>query len=163
MVGERAHSGDRDETPAEQADRNFTDLLQELRVSQTGVQFLFAFLLILAFQTRFAEIGEFDSAVYVVTILCCAAATIFLIAPVAVHRAMFARRRKAEVVQVSARYAKVGLACLALSMVGALLLALDAAISRSWAITLSVLVALAIVVVWLVHPHVLARRSEERS
>lgn len=48
-------------------------------------------------------------------------------------------------------------------MVGALLLALDAAISRSWAITLSVLVALAIVVVWLVHPHVLARRSEERS
>jgi hypothetical protein len=39
----------RGETEAQAADRHFSELLQELRVAQTGVQILFAFLLGLAF------------------------------------------------------------------------------------------------------------------
>ncbi|MBA3250821.1 MAG: sodium:proton antiporter [Geodermatophilaceae bacterium] len=153
--------GSRDETAAEQADRKFDDLLQELRVSQTGVQFLFAFLLILAFQNRFADIDEFDQTVYVVTIVCCAMATILLIAPVAVHRAMSGQHRKDEIVAVSARYAQAGLGFLGLSMVGALVLALDATMTRTWAIVIALVVGAGIVTAWVLHPRTLVRRAEE--
>lgn len=149
----------RDETPEEQADRNFDDLLQELRVSQTGVQFLFAFLLILAFQNRFADIDGFVRTTYVVTVLCTTAAATLLIAPVAVHRALHGLRRKPEVVQVSSRYAQTGLVFLALSMVGALLLALDATLPRLGAIALAVFVGAMIGTAWLAHPMLLARRA----
>lgn len=155
--------GSRDETAEEQADRKFDDLLQELRVSQTGVQFLFAFLLILAFQNRFADIDKFDQTVYVVTIVCCAIATILLVAPVAVHRAMSGQHRKDEIVAVSARYAQAGLGFLGLSMVGALVLALDATMTRSWAIVIALVMGAGIVTAWVVHPRVLATRAGERS
>ena len=51
------NAGERGEAPLKRADRNFADLLQELRVAQTGVQILFAFLLGLAFTDQFAEPG----------------------------------------------------------------------------------------------------------
>lgn len=149
----------RDETPEEQADRNFDDLLQELRVSQTGVQFLFAFLLILAFQNRFADIDAFVRTAYVATVLSTTAAATLLIAPVPVHRALHGHRRKPEVVRVSSRYAQAGLVFLGLSMVGALLLALDATLPRPWAITLAIGVALAVGTAWLLHPMRLAREA----
>lgn len=155
-------NGSRNETAEEQADRKFDDLLQELRVSQTGVQFLFAFLLILAFQTRFESIDTFAQTVYVVTIACCAVATILLIAPVAVHRALSGLHRKDQVVTVSARYARGGLAFLGLSMVGALVLALDATISRIGAIVIAVVVGAGIVTAWVLHPRALARGAGER-
>jgi hypothetical protein len=40
----------RGETPMQRADRAYAEILQEVRVAQTGVQILFAFLLALAFQ-----------------------------------------------------------------------------------------------------------------
>ena len=43
----------RSETPTERLDRNWSNLLQELRVVQTGVQLLTGFLLTLPFQQRF--------------------------------------------------------------------------------------------------------------
>ena len=93
----------RDETPQERADRNFTELLQELRVAQTGVQILFAFLLTLPFSSRFADISARDRVAYVVTLLASAAAAVLLIAPVSYHRLVFRRNRKQELVQTAAR------------------------------------------------------------
>jgi hypothetical protein len=52
------NAGQRSETPLKRADRNFAELLQELRVAQTGVQILFAFLLGLAFTNRFATLAS---------------------------------------------------------------------------------------------------------
>lgn len=156
-----AKDGSRDETPEERADRKFEDLLQELRVSQTGVQFLFAFLLILAFQTRFEQIDAFDQTVYVLTIVCCATATILLIAPVAVHRAMSGQHRKDEIVAVSSRYAQAGLGFLGLSMVGAVLLALGAVLARPGAIVIALVVGAGISTGWLLHPRALARKFGE--
>ena len=46
----------RDETPEQRADRNFGDLLQELRVTQTGVQILFSLLLTVPFSARFEQV-----------------------------------------------------------------------------------------------------------
>src|SRR3954470_423213 len=84
-VAGRGGSG-RSETPLERWDRNFGELLQELRVAQTGVQVLFAFLLTLPFTNRFERIAGIDRYTYVGTVVAAAAATALLIAPVSYHR-----------------------------------------------------------------------------
>src|ERR1051326_7498703 len=99
----------RDESAAERADRNFTELLQEVRVAQTGVQILFAFLLTMPFSARFTAIGAVDRAVYVVTLLAAAGASALLVAPVAYHRQVFRQHRKAELVDTASRFARTGL------------------------------------------------------
>jgi hypothetical protein len=115
----------RDEPAAERLDRNYAELLQEVRVAQTGVQILFAFLLALAFQPRFSELSTFDRAIYLVTLLAAAVAAILLIAPVAVHRILFRRRLKDELVQLTSRLAAGGLAFLLVAILGAVLLVVD--------------------------------------
>lgn len=158
-------SGDLDErpgeTPAERSDRTFADLLQELRVTQTGVQILFAFLLILAFQGRFTELDRLGVIVYAVTVVFCVSAAIFLIAPVALHRAMFGLGRKAEMVRVSAREARTGLALLGVAIVGATLLSLDMALPRWLALVIVGGIALMLVTIWYVVPARRARRPAE--
>ena len=47
----------RQETDAERSDRNWAELVQELRVAQTGVQVLAGFLLTLPFTATFFDIG----------------------------------------------------------------------------------------------------------
>ena len=116
---------ERDETPAERADRNMAELLQELRVALPGVQVLFAFLLAVPFQQRFADVTSFQEKTYFVTLLLSSAATAFLIAPTAYHRLNFARRDKAHIVAMASRLTIVGLALLALAMTGAVLLVTD--------------------------------------
>ena len=76
----------RDETPMQRLDRNWADLLQELRVVQTGVQLLTGFLLTLPFQARFEQLSAYERAVYLITVALSVAATGFLIAPVSLHR-----------------------------------------------------------------------------
>src|SRR3954471_6410283 len=100
----------RDETDLERWDRNFTELLQELRVAQTGVQILFAFLLTLPFTNRFGDVSRLDEVVYVVPLVASASATAFLIAPVSGHRQVFRMGRKPELVQFASRLLPVGLA-----------------------------------------------------
>jgi multisubunit Na+/H+ antiporter MnhE subunit len=89
------------------------ELLQELRVAQTGVQILFAFLLTLAFQPRFADITEAQRWTYVVTLLLSVVTAGLLVAPVAVHRATFQRGLKMETVLLGHRLFTAGLAMLA--------------------------------------------------
>ena len=89
----------RDETPQERADRNWNELLQELRVSQTGVQVLAGFLVTLPFQSRFEELDSFQRAWYV-GLLALAFATVgVMLAPVAIHRRVFQSDAKPELVQ----------------------------------------------------------------
>jgi hypothetical protein len=118
------------ESELERWDRNFNDLLQELRVAQTGVQILFAFLLTLPFTNRFAGLGTFDRVVYLVALLSAAAAAGMLIAPVAYHRMLFRRHRKPEVVRSSHRMATGGLVFLAVAMVASILLVVDVVAGR---------------------------------
>jgi hypothetical protein len=72
----------RSETPTERLDRNWSILLQELRVTQTGVQLLTGFLLTLPFQQRFDRLDGVMRAIYVTSAACSVAATIALVAPV---------------------------------------------------------------------------------
>jgi hypothetical protein len=115
----------RGETPLQRADRAYGEILQEIRVAQTGVQILFAFLLALAFQARFASVTSFQRGTYVVTLMLCAAATALLIAPAAIHRVVYRRRLKQYVLRVANRLALSGLVLLLFSLVSAVLLIMD--------------------------------------
>jgi hypothetical protein len=110
---------------AERWNRNFQELLQELRVAQTGVQILFAFLLTLAFTNRFTELGTAQRAVYVATLVVASAATGLLIAPVSYHRIVFRRHLKPQVVRAAHKMAAGGLVFLAAAVVGAVFLVVD--------------------------------------
>ena len=148
----------RDETEDEQADRRYEELLQELRVAQTGVQFLFAFLLTLAFTQRFSQIDDFQLAVYVGTLLATAVASALLIGPVPLHRILFHRGLKPRLVQGSDLMARGGLVMLCLAINGAVLLILDVVLSGVLPFLLSAAVTLWFLLVWYVLP-MAARRS----
>ena len=98
------------------------ELLQELRVASLGVQFLFAFLLVVPFQQGWADVTEFEKRVYFTDLLLTAAAGICLMAPVARHRIRFRDLDKKWIVDSSHKYAIVGMVCLALAISGVILL-----------------------------------------
>lgn len=142
----------RGEQPQQRADRNFVDLLQELRVMQTGVQVLFALLLTVSFTTEFTQADLFQRVVYVVTLVCCAVATALLIAPVAFHRQLFQRDRKADVVRAAHQLLRSGMLVMVLAVAGALLLVVDQAVGRVLGLVLSTVVGLVFVLLWFVLP-----------
>src|SRR5690348_498439 len=118
-------TADRNETDLERADRNLAELLQEVRVVQTGVQVLFGFLLAIVFQTRFKDITTFQKAVYLVTLLAAVAAAVLLMAPTAYHRLLFRQGDKEHLVDVANRLTMIGLAAVGVSMIGVVLLICD--------------------------------------
>jgi hypothetical protein len=132
----------RHETDTERLDRNFNELLQELRVSQTGVQILFAFLLTLPFTQRFREVSEFQKDVYFVTLLFAACASILFIGPVSWHRVLFRRQEKGEVV-FAANW---------MAIVGVILFVSDFLFSATAAVVASGCIGAMIVVLWYALP-----------
>ncbi|GAB3943175.1 DUF6328 family protein [Micromonospora vulcania] len=145
------------ETEKQRWQRNFADLLQELRVAQTGVQILFAFLLTLPFSNGFTQTSEFQRDVYVVALLAAAAATAMIISPVAFHRALFRQGRKPELVRFAHRMATGGLAFMLIAMVSAVLLITDFVLDRPIAFVLSAVTGLWFLTFWMFLPF--ARRS----
>lgn len=141
-----------DETEAERADRNFGDLLQELRVAQTGVQILFAFLLTIPMQARFEKIDEWQRDVFIAALLCSALATAFIIAPVAYHRVLFRRRMKDHIVRAASRLAAAGLLFLGLAVVASVHLVLDLVLNRPVALIVAGGLAVLLLVLWLLLP-----------
>jgi Family of unknown function (DUF6328) len=135
------------------------ELLQELRVAQTGVQILFAFLLTLSFTERFGSIDEVQRWTYVVTMLCSVLTAGLFVAPAAVHRVTFRRGIKAETVQLGHRLFALGLGALALTLTGSVLLVLDVAVGRSFAIFAAVVVGVVLGLLWFVLPLPLLRRA----
>lgn len=117
----------RHETDEERADRKWGDLIQEVRVAQTGVQILFGFLLTVVFQQKYASLEDTDKTIYIVTVVLGAAATGALIGPVSLHRLVSGQRVKAEAVAWASRMTFVGLLLLLATMTSSLLLILRVA------------------------------------
>jgi hypothetical protein len=140
------------ETVAERADRNFGDLLQELRVAQTGVQILFAFLLTLPLQARFEKLDDWEIGTFVTALLLSAGASVCLIAPVAYHRALFARKMKHEVVKAASRFAILGLGLLAMAITCAVDLVLDLVLGRTPALYIAGGLAVVLFLTWAALP-----------
>jgi hypothetical protein len=128
------HEG-RDETFDEKMDRNWAELLQELRVLQTGVQILAGFLLTLPFQTRFETLDDFEVMLYLSNVVLAALTTALILLPVSAHRRLFRRGLKATLVSSADRIAKVALAGVALLSVGTSALVFDVTAGRGAGLT----------------------------
>ncbi|WP_030020093.1 DUF6328 family protein [Streptomyces monomycini] len=121
----------RRESAEERADRRWNELLQEVRVAQTGVQILFGFLLTVVFTPRFASLEPVDRAIYVVTLCLGAAANGALIGPVAFHRLVTGLHLKAQTVTWASRLTIVGIVLLLATIISAFLLILRVALHDS--------------------------------
>lgn len=140
------------ETPEERADRRWADLLQELRVAQTGVQILFGFLLTVVFQQRFTDLSETDRHIYTLTVVLGAATVGALVGPVSLHRLLTGRRLKPETVRLASRLTLLGLFLLLCTMTSSLLLVLRLAVQETWAVWLVGGMAMWFVLCWFVVP-----------
>ncbi|MFJ5533286.1 DUF6328 family protein [Streptomyces sp. NPDC093261] len=151
----------RHETPLERADRNFAELLQELRVTQTGVQILFAFLLTLAFTQRFPSLDTAQRVTYVTTLLLAMVAAALFTAPAALHRMLFQQNVKPAIVRISSRLAAAGLVVLALAFTGSVLLVVEVSLGRAAGIAAGAGTLLVCAALWHVLP-LLVRRAVVR-
>jgi hypothetical protein len=147
----------KNETEKQRWDRNFADLLQELRVAQTGVQILFAFLLTLPFSAQFTRTTDFQRDVYIVALLAAAFATAMIISPVAFHRALFRQGRKPELVRFAHRMASGGLAFMLIAMISSILLITDFLLSLTMAVVLTTIAGAFFLTFWAALPF--ARRN----
>jgi hypothetical protein len=142
----------RDETESERLDRNLQEMLGELRVALPGVQVLFAFLLVVPFNQRFAEVTSFQKTVYFATLLCTAASTVCLIAPTAHHRIQFRQQDKYRILHTGNRIVVVGLLLLAIAMTGAVLFVTDFLYGNTTTTVAVAAVAAAFGVLWFAIP-----------
>jgi hypothetical protein len=146
----------RNETHLERCDRNLVELLQEVRVVQTGVQVLFAFLLMAPLTPGFADLGALQRLEYFVTLTLAGAAAVLLIAPTAYHRVLFRLGDKDYLVTVANRLTIAGLTAVAMSMIGAFVFVTDILFGQTAALVAGAATGTALVVLWGALP--LARR-----
>jgi hypothetical protein len=142
----------RDETESEQMDRNWNELLQELRVTQTGTQILTGFLLTLAFQPRFQELDRFQVEVYLALVALAALSTALGLGPVSLHRTLFRKRAKRQMVTLADRLLQAILLCVGLLISGVVLLLFDVVVGRTAGIAAAAVTAVLVLGIWLVLP-----------
>ena len=128
-------SAGRNETREEQLDRNWAELLQELRVLQTGVQILAGFLLTLPFQQRFEDLDDFQMGLYLVNVVIATLTTAFILLPVSVHRRLFRQRLKETLVSSADTITKIALAGVGMLSVGTAALVFDVTAGRAAGLT----------------------------
>jgi hypothetical protein len=159
MAEEKTADDGRDESEADRLDRNYSEMLQELRVAETGVQILFGFMLSVAFQQRFQTLDDVQRTVYVITLLFCTLSVGLLVAPVAFHRLVFRQGMKDELVSLTNTLTLAGISFLLLAVLSGVLLILDYVVGRAFAIAVIAVLAVLFVGLWVVLP--LSRREAE--
>ena len=141
-----------DETQKERIDREIIELLNELRVTLPGVQVMFAFLLILPFQSGFADLTGLELAVYFVALLATTTATILLITPASFHRLRFRARDKERMLRISNRLTIAGILCLAVAITAAVFLVTEVLFGDLVAIAVATAIALSVALFWFAVP-----------
>jgi hypothetical protein len=147
--------------PEQTINRNWTELVQELRATQIGVQVLIGFLLALPFTDTFRTLDRVEKAAYLVTLSIAVAASAAVLAPIAYHRILFRRGLRPWLVETANTIARAGLVLAALSMCGVVFLAFDLAAGTAAGLAASLGAAVGYVVLWLVIP--LRAHPPERS
>lgn len=155
---------DRGETVNERADRNWNEVLQELRVLQTGTQILTGFLLALAFQPAFTELSGMQRIFYLTLVVLSAMSAIIALAPVALHRMVFRQGIKPTVVRYGHAALITALLTVSLLLVGVVAFVFDVVVGDVAAWIAAIALTTVIGVTWLVVPAVLrSRRRDERE
>jgi hypothetical protein len=119
----------RNETASEKYDRNWGEILQEFRVTQTGTQLISGFLLTVAFQQRFTQLMGYQVATYVTLVILAATTTVLGLAPVSLHRVLFRQHEKRRIVAIGNVLLVVELALVSLLTGGVALFILDVAVN----------------------------------
>jgi hypothetical protein len=164
MAVDTKRSGSEQETRSQRINRELIELLNELRVALPGVQFLFAFLLVVPFQQRGGQTTDFQKDVYYVTLLAAAVATALLIAPAAQHRVLFRQHDKERLLKRSSYMAYAGLLVLLVAIASAVLLVVDVLFedrTRAW--WTAGIIAVLLAYLWIVVPFVQRSRGEIES
>jgi len=153
-VNEEQRGGDseKQESEQERTSRKWNEMLQELRVAQTGVQVLTGFLLTVSFSQRFPELSEIDKIAYLITVSASILAAGLLIAPVAFHRVLFGKQEKEWLIEAANNAARVGLIMLGITMCGVMFLVFDLVWSGTAAVIATVITLLVLAGLWLVLP-----------
>lgn len=153
----------RDETPMERADRNWGEILQELRVLQTGTQILTGFLLALAFQPTFAALSDSQRAFYLALVVLAALATIVALAPVALHRALFQQSLKREIVAYGHAALVTALVTVGALVVGVVAFIFDVVVSDPAAVVVAIALSAVMVVLWILVPAFMRARGRQEA
>lgn len=153
-----ASQGQTSESRDEQLARNVSELLQELRVAQAGVQFLFGFLLAVAFTEHYARASGFEQVVHLIAVLFATASVALLTAPAAWHRVLFRQGQRPQILRVANLLMVTGLACLGVAMTATVLLLFKVVAGPAIATVAAVVVGLMFLVLWFLLP-LRARRN----
>jgi hypothetical protein len=149
-------SGHPGESDADRSDRNLAELLQELRVAGVGVQVLTGFLLSLPFTTRFSRLNGGQQDLYLASLTLAVTATALLMAPVAYHRLLFHRGKRASLVRTANAMALGGLATVGLAICTAVALVSSYVAGEAGAVPITMVVACLFAGLWFAFP--LSRR-----
>ena len=153
----------RQETTTARLDRNWDDLLQELRVAQTGVQLLTGLLLTVPFQARFDRLEPQEIVVYLVTVALAVLASGLLISPVVLHRVLFRQHARRTLVSAGQRFALAGFVALGIAVVGVCTLIFDVVLGVAAGVAAALVAFLVFGVLWGVWPAILRRRATEEE
>lgn len=145
------HDG-RDETQQQRHDRNWIEILQELRVIQTGTQILTGFLLTLPFQQRFSTLDDYQVGTYLALVVVAAIATALALSPVALHRILFQRRAKGPMVTIANRLLKVTLAAVGLTLAGTAMLVFDVVLGYYAGLIAGAVAVVLVLLAWVALP-----------
>ncbi len=149
----------RQESPAARLDRNTLELLNELRIAGTGIQVMFAFLLIVPFNTGWHRTNNFERTVYFVTLLVVAASAFLLMAPPVHHRLLFRHGEKQLLIRLGNYFAIAGMALLAVGFVGILVLVSDVVLGGAAPVIVGSLATIFVGSLWFALP--IVRRDKE--
>lgn len=145
-------AGRRDETVDERHDRNWNDMLQELRVIQTGTQILSGFLLAIAFQPRFAQLSGWQLGFYLVLVALAGLSTALGLAPVVLHRTFFHKHMKAHVVTVGNRLLLAEIVVVGVLAIGVTSFVFNVVVSVVAAVIAAAVATIVVVVLWVFLP-----------
>ncbi len=137
-----------DATDEAKINRNWTELIQELRSTQTGVQVLTGFLLTVPFSDRFDTLDNVQRTAYLLVLSGAVSATAAILSPIAYHRILFRRGRRPWLVDKANQIARVGLVLVALTTCGVVFLTFDLAIGRTGGVVASIIAFLGYLVLW---------------
>lgn len=140
------------ERSKEELDQEWGELVEEHRLAMPGVQVLFAFLLILPFQNRFARLTAQQEYVYYAALLCATAAIVLLITPTASHRIRWRKQDKEALMVMATRTAIAATVFIAASMTASVYLITDVLFGEPATVIVASLVALAFALFWYAFP-----------
>ena len=151
---------DRDESPEERLDRNWGELLQELRITQTGLQLLSGFLLTLPFTQIFSTLDGWQQGLYLALVFLASVAVGVNLTPVMLHRQVFGAHVKDRVVHAGHLASQIVVAAVALLVTGTATLIFSVVMNEVAAVVVALVLAAILGTLLIVVP---ARTAPEAS